>query len=707
MNSTQLYCRPENSKWYDNVYDILGDFELIKKNKYLNYYNIPCVFDIETSSFYNEYGDKQSLMYAWVLGINGRCVRGRTWNDFTQTLNKIKNFLNTDLSKRLIIYVHNLAFEFQFMNHYFKWSKVFSLDERKPVYCIEEGGIEFRCSYILTNYNLETLGKNLTKYKVNKLVGDLDYEKIHTPATPLTDTEWGYILNDGLVVMAHIQEEIEYQGSIKNIPITSTSYVRRYCKNMCFNDEKYKYDYSKTMRSMTLDRDTYLLSKRAFSGGFTHANINYVDKIMKNVHSYDFTSSYPSVMCSEMFPMSKPHKKFINSKEQLEQYCSIYCCMFNVRFDDICAKVDYENYISVSKCWNIINPVLNNGRIIEADSITLTITEQDYYIIKELYSWSTMYVNEFYYCYKDYLPKPIIEAILTLYKQKTTLKGVEGKENEYLKSKQMINSCYGMCVTDICRDENIFNDDYEWSTREVDIEKALNYYNNNTQRVLFYLWGVWVTAYARRNLFKGINEFKEDYLYSDTDSIKCINIENHKKFIKDYNEEITKKLEKCLNYRGLDIDLICPKTIKGDPKPLGVWDYEGCYTMFKTLGAKRYMYVQDNQLHITIAGVGKKTGATYLMEKYKTFDNVFKNFTDDLLFPKEYVNSKGEVVSGTGKLCHTYIDIEMKGIVTDYLGKDYTYYEMSGIHLEKIEYRLGLDEQFIRLIQGIKGGELC
>lgn len=681
----------------NSINNILEEYEFIRKNKQLYYMNIPIVFDIETSSFYNN-GEKQAIMYAWTFGINGKSIRGRTWDEFIQVINTLIKYYNLSLEKRIIIYVHNLSFEFQFLNHYFKWEKVFSLEERKPIYAITKDGIEFRCSYILTNQSLAQVGKNLLKYKVDKKTGDLDYKLIRHNKTPLNNVEWDYILNDGLVVMAKIQEEIESCGGIHKIPLTSTSYVRQYITNCCLKKNS-RYEYTKMIKKLTLNEYQYKLSKQAFMGGFTHANINYVGKTIKNVHSIDFTSSYPSVMISEKYPMSEPIKYTPKDKNDFLEMLKHFCCMFTIKFNDMCSKVKYENYISVSKCLNLINPIVNNGRVVEADTLTLSITEQDFFVIQEMYTWDSMQLGDFYYCYKGYLPKPIIKGILDLYQKKTTLKDVEGMEKEYQQSKAMLNSIYGMSVTDICKDEFIFNDNYEWTTKKVDYKELLNIYNNNNQRVLFYLWGIWVTAYARRNLFSGINEFKTDYIYSDTDSIKCINYEKHIKYIKEYNKNITIKLTACLNYYKLDLQLITPKTIKGIQKPLGVWDYEGCYSMFKTLGAKRYIYVKDNKLFITIAGVNKNNGSEYLMNKYKTFDNVFNHFEDGLLFPSNYHG-----FNATGKLTHTYIDIEQKGNIKDYLGNVNSYYEYSSVHLEQTEYKLGLDSDFKILLLGITGG---
>ena len=637
-------------------------------------------------------------MYAWVFGINGKCVCGRSWGEFLELITTLIETYNLNLKKRLIIYIHNLSYEFQWFRKYFQWYKVFSLEQRKPIYAITKDGIEFRCSYLLSGYNLETLGENLTKYKVEKKVGDLDYNLIRHSLTHLSDKEWGYILNDGLVVMAHIQEEIERLGDITKIPLTKTGYVRNLCREKCLKGDN-RFDYVKRIKSLTLSEQTYTQLKQGFMGGFTHANINYVNKVLHNVHSYDFTSSYPAVMLSEKFPMSAPILTQIKSQEDFLFYLKTYCCLFDVKFHNIRSITSFENYISVSRCKNIEHFVVNNGRVIEATELTLTVTEQDFNIISRMYEWDSMEIGNFHRFYKDYLPKEIITTILELYKNKTELKGVAGKEVEYLVSKGMINSVYGMCVTDICKNEATY--DTQWSEIKADVKALIEKYNNDRQRFLFYAWGVWVTAYSRRNLFTGILEFKNDYIYSDTDSLKVFNADKHLDYIKRYNKRITEKIETCLKYYDLPINSARPKTIKGKEKPLGVWDDEGVYDRFKTLGAKRYMTERNGEIEITIAGVSKKAGIRYLKHKYKTNDKIFEAFIEDLYFPPHYDND-GNDDNGSGKLCHTYIDELCEGEIIDYTGNKWKYREESAVHLENTEYSLSLDFMFKQLLNGIK-----
>lgn len=663
------------------------------KSKKISVGNIACSLDIETSSFY-ELGQKRNIMYAFVLGMNGRCYIGRTWKDFIHCINEIILKYDLNENKKLIFYVHNLGYEFQYIKKMFEWSKVFANDERKPIYATSLNGIEFRCSYLLTGYNLDTVAKNLTLYKVDKMVGELDYSLIRHSKTPLTEKEKKYIIHDGLVVMAKIQEEIETLGNINEIPLTKTGYVRKLCRKKCLKGSN-RFEYSKLIRSLKLDSELYLLLKQAFAGGFTHANSNYVNKILKLVHSNDLTSSYPTVMLSEKFPLSNGKKIDVKSKEELKKYLRNYCCLFEVEFENIYSTCEFENYISLSKCVKCEHYTLNNGRVVEASNLTIVLTECDFEIISKMYGWDAMNIGNFYIFQKDYLPKPLIKTVYDLYVTKTELKNVEDKEKEYMNSKENVNSVYGMTVTDILKDNIAYDNLKGWYKEKEEKNKLLDDNNNSSMRFLYYPWGVWITAYARRNLFSAILELKNDYIYSDTDSVKYFNIEKHLKYFEEYNKSIDKKIRLCFTSHSLTYTI--PKNKDGKLCPLGVWDYEGMYDMLKTLGAKRYMYIKNDTLNITISGVSKKHGVDYLLHEYKTSENVLKNFVDSLVFPATYIDN-GEEKSATGKLTHTYLDEEQKGDVVDYLGNIGKYHELSSIHMERSGYELSLDSAFVRYL---------
>ena len=680
----------------DEILLPLAGLKPITTSKRKQYYNIVCAFDIETTSFSNQLDEKCAIMYCWQMAINGRVIFGRTWDEFIKVINRLTEFFNLYSGRRLIMYVHNLAFEFQFIRKRLEWESVFSIETRKPLYALTTGGIEFRDSYLLSGYSLAKLGDNLQKYKVKKLVGDLDYSKIRHSKTPMTEKEIAYCENDVLVVSAYIQEEIENAGNITRLPLTKTGYVRNYCRSKCFyGDDRHKTStktyqkYRELILNLHLTGDEYKQLKRAFQGGFTHAAARFSGKVEKNVDSIDFTSSYPYVLLSEQFPMSSGRIVEIHSKEEFQKYINLYCCLFDVEFKNLTPKFINENYISLSHCYQHEKAVVNNGRVVSADKIVTTITDVDYTVIEKTYDWDSMTIYNFRIYNRGYLPTNFVKSILKLYSDKTTLKGVEGKEVEYLVSKGMLNACFGMTVTDIVRDEIIYSD--EWDTEKADVESDIEHYNKSRNRFLFYPWGVWVTAYARRNLWDGILAFGDDYIYSDTDSIKCLNIEKHFDYINEYNNSVKRKLQIAANYHKIDFELFQPKTIKGIKKLIGVWDWETekeKYTRFKTLGAKRYMIEQDGKINITVAGVNKKTAVPYLVKTYG--NNIFDAFTNDLTIPKEY----------TGKMTHTYIDERRTGTITDYLGNTNTFDEYSGVHLENAEYSLSLSQAYIDFLKG-------
>lgn len=658
------------------------------KRKYIN---VPCAFDIETTSFYVN-GEKCSVMYAWVFGFNGITTVGRTWGQFKALLANVAKMLNLHEERILICYVHNLAFEFQAFRHQLEWENVFSLDTRKPVKCLCSLYIEFRCTLILTNISLEKLATKCTRYPCKKMVGDLDYSKLRHTETPLTENELEYIHADAFVVMSYIMQCIEEEGNIARIPLTQTGYVRRAVKNACLYSGNHGKNrggsymhYRRLMSALTLTPEEYKLARRAFMGGFTHANAYRVGRVYDNVGSFDLTSSYPAVLASMKFPMTRGEKYTPKSKEDFEGNLLHYCCIFDVEFTGLCAKLHQDHPISESKCFIKEGVISDNGRVSMADRICTTITEQDFFTYRKFYTWKGMRVGTFYRYRKWYLPREIVETMLIWYEKKTKLKGVEGSEDDYMRSKEMINSVYGMMATDIVRDEILYND--EWGKMPANVDEAIEQYNGKKDRFLSYLWGLYTTAYARRNLFTAIEAVGDDYIYSDTDSVKILNPERHKEYFDKYNKWITGLCEEACREQGIDTEMTHPKTITGQEKPLGVWEFEGAYDNFKTLGAKRYLTRTGDKYTLTTAGVAKS--AVKYLEKQK---DPFGAFCDDLIFPAQY----------TGKLLHTYIDEPMCGIMTDYMGNAAEYEELSGTHLEPMEYHLSISEQFANYLEGIR-----
>lgn len=680
-----------------------------RKKPSVHYYNCACSFDIETSSFINSHNEKTAIMYEWTLGLNGLCMIGRTWNEFVNAIDTIVEMLGLDETNRLIIGVHNLGYEFQFMRYYFEWENVFSVEIRKPVYALTKNGIEFRDTYILSGYKLETVGRNLHTYKVEKMVGDLDYNKVRNSKTTLTKKEIGYCINDVKVVMAYLQECIDTEGSISKIPLTKTGYIRRYVRNACFGyDTKQKnykrYDYMSLMQELTLEPDEYLMLKRAFCGGFTHASPFYSGEVCSDVMSMDLTSSYPTQLCLPKFPMSKGEKHKVKSKADFEESLRLYCCLFDVELENVQSKFLFDAYISRSRCTTCENPVLSNGRLVSADKLTITITEQDFNIIRNVYTWDRIKVGTMIRYQRGYLPKDFIRSVLELYKSKTELKGLQGDDENgvpysvtYLARKEMLNACYGMTVTDIVRDDIIYADD--WLEEQPDLNEAIEQYNNNKNRFLFYPWGVWTTACARTAVWSAIFNLKDDYIYCDTDSVKFMHPEKHMEYFEKYNRIITEQLIETCRHFGLPEEYVHPKNNKGKEKQLGVWDFDGLYDRFKTLGAKRYMLLYANDARngdaagkysLTVSGLNKKITLPYLIGKYG--DNVFTAFSNNLYIPAGY----------TGKNTHTYIDDVRTGKIKDYQGNVATYTEYSGVHLGASDYSLSIAQQYIDFLLSIK-----
>lgn len=718
----------------DNIDCALSLFKLTKikrfSKKKIQYYNLPVTFDIETTNAYidnytndlhkavdivkikeastkfdKEKYQKICFMYVWQMMLENVLIIGRTWEEFIEVMNKIKDYFKLSSNKYLIIYVRNLEFEFQFIKHYFNFTKVFATEPHKVIYAQTNDGFMFKCSYFLAGCSLETTGKNLTKYEAVKQVGKLDYNLIRNSKTPLTEDEIQYCLYDVIVDNYFIRESMENEpkNSIIKIPLTKTGYVRRYVKKYVLNSKLHKV-YRKKVHLFTMDKNKYQQLKRCFAGGFTHSNALNTGVTFQNVHSQDFTSSYPACLLLEKYPMTKPRLYQIKDYEDFKKHIELYACIFDIEFINIkMADGVYENIISDSKCFYISSDaIINNGRVVSASSLKITITEVDYENIKQFYTFEKIRVNNFWISRKDFLPKELLECVLYFYKGKTELKDIDGKEKEYLILKGMLNAIFGMMVTDPVKPQIDF-DGTNFTVDASNIEDCLNSYNTRYDKFLVYEWGIYCTAYARRNLFTGIKELKEDYIYADTDSLKYTNFDKHKKYFDTYNAIIVKKIERVCKKYNFDINDFSPEDIYGVKHTIGLYDYDDHYKQFKTLGAKRYMveYAKDSKhykdgkinYNLTVSGLNKKTAVPFMVELAKKENkSIFELFNDDLFISGEH----------SGKLLHTYIDTIQEFDCIDYLGNKEHIKTLSGVHLEPSSYSLSLADRYKNYLNHIQ-----
>lgn len=618
----QIHVETTEGIVLENIYTIeelpmLGKLLSCKdsKKRGVNYLNIPCAFDIETTNIYKKDSKGNILkeprpyafMYQWQFCLDDCVCFGRTWEEFRTLIDQLEKRMNLSLSNRLVIYVHNLPFEWAFMRMFLNYEEGFFREEKKPLKIVTKEGIEFRCSYALSNMSLNKFCENESEVTHYKLVDTYDYSKIRTPKTPLSEEEEAYCYNDVRGLCECIRSRLKHD-TLTTLPMTSTGYVRRDMRASVKGDKKYR----SLFRNNALDADLYTLCRDAFRGGDTHANIDYSNQLMHGITSKDENSAYPAAMMMDLFPQTAFFK--IEPSTFINGYTEGYALLMEVRFVNIRYKRKGScgiPYIPLSKCRKYsVEKVVDNGRITFAELIECVLTDIDYNIIISEYTFDDVFIRDIYASVYAPLSDKIKNIVMEYYRGKTLLKGDTSKIYEYNKKKNSLNSTFGCMVMRIDQTEVSYNPDtYEYEIKQPPLEETLAKFYKSRNNFLSYQHGVWITANARYRLRKMLWEVGEDVVYCDTDSIKYRG--DHEDIFKKRNEEIIKEAEKAGAYA---------ETLDGKIKYLGYWDDDGFYPEFKTLGAKKYVYKEydkdegDYVIKSTIAGVSKKAGKKYFSE---------------------------------------------------------------------------------------------
>ena len=545
-------------------------------------------------------------------------VMGETWEEFQLLLARIRETVGDECT--VAVYVHNLSFESHFAFGILPFTSGFVVGDKK-IARLDMPGFEFRCSYCYTNKSLQMLTEGRVKHA--KTSGDLNFRIYREPGDYVTAMERQYMYNDVAGLVEALYKEFQnYAENVATVVMTSTGHVRRYINRA----EDYK------LREIKWAcEQNYSIAKkhhRLFRGGDTHGNRSMIGIIQEDATGRDKKSSYPSALLLKMFPVSSfvPIKDLSFASWHKWAWAKNYRSFALVTVSGLAIKRNAPDpYIARAKVEHVVNTSCDNGRILYADEVTLYVTDLDWRIIEDAYTFDEVLVLEAYASKADYLPKAFTKLVQEFFYQKEVLGAAVKKhkaegnleaadriEEERSKFKALVNAFYG------CLAEWLHLDELQYNQDKLCFESVLHdepgyeeeVWKRRNKSRLPYQWGVWTTAWARYEYYKGVKAVCGDFscpgnwIYGDTDSCKYLSTPEVEERFEALNASIRKECEEAPVKGYVDVN--------GKRVYLGVWEVEGHYDKFITWGAKKYAYTDERGLHVTVAGLGKTSGAKYL-----------------------------------------------------------------------------------------------
>lgn len=674
-----------NIIWYNGknfCTKITKDMLITKGNKKVvakstPYINLGSGFDCETSQFYNhekyeklseDYKNAlKSYVYIWQFSVGNDIYLCRDINLFENFIIQLDSACDVHNNAKLIVWDANLKFEYSFFKHIFKKyiSKIFAKSKTEILTISVLKHLEFKECLGVFGKSLDEIAKNYTKTK--KLKGDLDYNLIRTPETKLTKDEINYCINDVAILseLTSVAHEM-YTKKGDNIPLTQTGIVRneikkRYAPNKFRTNDLY--NLNKPLIGTKQDYNEY--RKYVYSGGLTHSNFKYVGEKIENIICYDLTSAYPWAFNVKKYPCGDMIK--VTNKNSFKEAFSHKHWFMLITIYDVQSKSTHST-LSKHKIKSMKNPIIDNGRIYKCENLTAYFTEIDWYNFCKIYNFSIekSTIHEITYFTKSQkIPQKILDVMNEWYQKKTILKPYVKKSKENKKTydtlKQLINSVYGMTVTELHISE------ITWNSLEEKLEENILEWEKANNTIFNPWYGYYCTAYVRQRLIDIISQYPDKIVQYDTDSIYCFK-----------SDDIDNTIAKINN----DIYLECVENIK-TPEcwDLGQWDIDGFYKRFICLGSKRYVGIDDeNNTKIVFAGANK--------------NDIIKNASENKLDILEYCKHINIDETISNKLGAYHFDGYYSNYVTDYLGNTCLCETYGGTTVKTVSFKANLSNMF-------------
>lgn len=540
--------------------------------------------DFET----NNYGDKANV-WAWgvcEIGAPDNFTYGNNIDDFILFCYKQKTNIQ--------LYFHNLHFDGEFIFYYLlthgytyikdkkdRQDKTFTtlISSLGQFYSIEiffevkEKKIKKVTIYDslkIINMSVEKIAKD---FKLPILKGEIDYSLIREEGHELTDEEVAYLRND-VEIMSRALDIMFNEGLTK---MTIGSDALSFYKDINQNFINY---------FPILDYNVDASIRQSYKGGFTYLNPIYKDKVVDNGIVLDVNSLYPSVLYNERIPIGLP--VYFAGKYQDNKLYDLYIqrisCIFKIKEGKIPTI-----QIKGQERYFVPNEYLESS---EGEIVVLTLTNIDLKLFLEHYDvFELEYIDGFMFKSQSGLFKTYIDY----WSNKKIEAKKEGNDAIYKISKLMLNSLYGKFGLN----PNVRS---KYPCLEDDKIRYIMH-DPETRDPIYIPVATFVTSYARNKTIRTSQKIrdytiqnygKDFYIYSDTDSIHMLKMEE---------EELK---------RFVDIDDYI----------LGYWKLESEFVQGKFLRQKCYIEKSiDGKINVTVAGLPK-----FLGDKI-TFENFKKGFT--------------------------------------------------------------------------------
>ena len=508
--------------------------------------------------------------------------------------NSINEFIEFCKNKRenYVLYFHNLKFDGEYIFNYLLNNGYKCIKDKKDredktfTTLISDTGQFYSIEIFFETKNKKHINKvtiydslKILNFSVDKIAKDfnlpirkleLDYHAKREIGHILTEEEIDYIKND-VEIMARALEFM-FNENLKKMTIGSDA-LNNY-KEMNTNFSKYF-----PLLPYQIDLDI----RRSYKGGFTYLNEVYKEKETGSGIVLDVNSLYPSVMKYEKLPFGEPIYFEGEYKEDklYSLYIQTFSCSFELKEGKI-PSIQIKNNLSF-----VPNEYVKSSK---GDIVTLTLTNVDLKLFFENY-------NVYDLTYHSGWKFKGIKGLFTQYIDYWSEKKINAKKEKnnvlYIISKLMLNSLYGKFGLN----PNV-QSKYPYLNEEGIVKYKM--YPKEIRDSIYIPVASFITSYARNKTIRtsqAIKDYtiknynKDYYIYSDTDSIHLLDID----------ENILKSF--------VDID---------DYK-LGAWKIESKFIKGKYIRQKCYIELgYDDKLNVTVAGLPKKLG------KYITFENFNK-----------------------------------------------------------------------------------